>query len=148
MSSLFQIEDLFNVLITLEQAGQKQYSEMSKHAEDFTVKALFEKLAQEEVKHEQLYSKLKNASLHISTDKITVEYKQYALQLIGDTVTFLNRLSPVTTIKEGIAVGLKLEKETIFMLNELKTVLDEAHHSLVDDIIQKEKEHIQLLLSL
>lgn len=148
MSSLFQIEDLFNVLITLEQAGQKQYSEMSKHAEDFTVKALFEKLAQEEVMHEQLYSELKNASLHISTDKITEEYKQYALQLIGDTVTFLNHLSPVTTIKEGIAVGLKLEKETIFMLNELKTMLDEAHHSLVDDIIQKEKEHIQLLLSL
>lgn len=148
MANTFQLEDLFNVLITLEQAGQKHYQTLAGQTEDFTVKALFDHLSKEEEVHEKLYNDLKARNLHMTEIALTEDYKDYAIKLIGNTITFINDLPQVTSKEEGIAVGLKLEKETIFMLNELKSILSLTHHPIINDIINMEKDHIKMLLNL
>lgn len=158
MQETFRLEDLLNVLIELENVGAAHYKRLHLLSSHLKSKALFEKLSNEELKHELYYKSLKQRLLKFEINNLSDEYKSYAKALLSSTITFLkiinkgldesNVLSESDEFKAGIENALKLEKDTILLLIELKQILEVTTHAEIDGIIEQERNHVKLVIEM
>ncbi|HJO95292.1 MAG TPA: ferritin family protein [Victivallales bacterium] len=142
MSETFILEDLFNILITLEHVGHTVYNDLAERSDDKKIKIIFEDLAHSEKDHEILYSEMKEKYITYESENFDDEYLDYISNLLDSTFTLKeNILSSQKSDKEILNLALQLEKETIMFLREIKLILKE-NDSAINSIIEEEKRHV------
>lgn len=140
MGEIFVLEDLLNTLIQLEVKGFDFYKEYESKSEDMNLKLLFKELAFEEKNHEIYYKNMKEKILNSETSPMEEEYKNYITTLINNNFFIVNKDFTATSVKETLDIAERLEKDTIFFMNELNGIIDEK--SVLKTILEEEKHHL------
>ncbi len=145
MQELFIIEDLFNVLVELETLAGKHYTEMATLTNDKKLIDLFKRLAENELLHKELFLDYKSKAITFETNKTSPEYTEYMDALLKNSIVFVQRKEKCANFEEGFNLAVQLEKDTIYFLTEMKTIISKEFHSNIDNIIDQEREHIRYL---
>jgi rubrerythrin len=143
--TIFSVREVIEQAIQTEKTGNEFYAAMAKKFhENNELKKLFETLAAQEIKHEQVFIALKNKI----KDEAPEGWDEVALYLkaIVDSEFFLGKdksLSAVRNVNssaEAIKFALGFERETLLYYYGLRDMIQEK--KVVDDIIKEEKSHI------
>ena len=150
MNGLFNVIEVTQMAINIEEKGLAYYNEAAKRANDDKIKGIFLLLAEQEKKHIELFAKL----LELLSDihNIDSEYlydesvSSYFKALVGNQVFKDNQLNNVITIentKDALNEGIAAEKNSILFYNEiLKHTKLQAVTDVLEIIIEEEKKHI------
>jgi len=145
MQELFSLEDILNVLIDLETLGSQHYKEMEKLTEDIRLKEFFNRLSTQELAHKELYMSYRDKHIQFKNNKVTEEYAAYIEALLKSTIAFLEENGEVEDFEQGYRVAINLEKDTILFLIEIRTIVDETFHEVIDAVITQERGHLKAL---
>ncbi|MEO0084056.1 MAG: ferritin family protein [candidate division WOR-3 bacterium] len=152
MTVFYSPIEVIEMAIKIEERGNKFYLNASKKTKSTPLKTLFNFLAAEELKHQKTFkalSKLVNQEIQ-SLPYNWDEASRY-LQAITDSKFFLSESNPMSylnRIKTEISLlkyAIEFEKETLLFYYEIKNFVKDEHKSLVDKIIDQEKQHIKKL---
>lgn len=145
MGSLFNLEDIFNVMIELESLGNRHYTKMKTMTNQAGLMVLFDRLAQDELAHKALYETFKKDMVHASEIKVDEEYEAYMKTLLDHTIRFLKEGDKVDEFNQGFDLAVNLEKDTILFLNELMNLVEPRYHEAIDRVIVQERIHLKNL---
>ncbi len=147
MNNTFEVEDLFNVLITLEEKGKKLYEELESLSDNPEIKELYRSLAGQEDEHTNIFKKLKKENVIYDNAELTPEYFNYVNVLLKESTKAYDNLE-IKTHDEGIEFATKLEKDTIMLLHELKSVVTNDSADVISKLIKEEQNHLTKVLKL
>ena len=153
MAGLTKI-DLLKAAIKVEENGYKFYEEALEVAARFDFKYLFEELAQEELKHKEVFEKiLKGLAPDEAEEDHPDLYKSFLDEVVkGHVFTYIdeferkNRIAELRTKNMAIDYAIKFENDTIEFFEGLKKVISEDDRPLVDRLIIEEKSHVKKLV--
>lgn len=145
MSELFSLEDIFNVMIELEAMGNVHYSKMKDMTSNAKLKVLFEQLAVAELSHKEIYETFKSNVINFNQEKVNQEYQEYMDVLLKQTIRFLHESSNISDFETGFEIAVRLEKDTILFLNELRSIVDASFYEALDHVISQEQSHLKAL---
>lgn len=145
MQETFSLEDIFKVMIELEDLGNKHYLEMQLLTSDYELKELFGLLAKQENTHKKVYTTYKNSNIVLKANKADREYQAYINSLLKGTIRFLNASREIKDFDHGLDIAVNLEKDTILFLSELKTIIDSNYYEAIDNILDQERSHLKSL---
>jgi rubrerythrin len=147
----YSIQEVVEQAIQTEKLGYEFYNTLAeKFTDDNTLKGVFEFLAGQELKHERMFSTLKE---QMSTDDLVNwdEASNY-MRAIVESEFFLGSknampsLDHVNTTKEALRQAMFFEKETLLYFYSMRDLVHEW--GIVDEIIKEEKSHIKKLAEL
>lgn len=145
MREVFTLEDIFNIMIELEDLGHHHYIEMQAMTDDYKLKELFGILATQETAHKKLYTKYKNMNITFERNAVSEDYEAYMDSLLKGTVRFLEQSKEINSFEHGINIAINLEKDTILFLTELRRIIDKQYHEAIDNITDQERKHLKSL---
>ena len=149
--TIFSVREVIEQAIQTEKTGNEFYTAMAKKFhENNELKKLFETLAAQEIRHEQVFTALKNKV----KDEAPEGWDEVSLYLkaIVDSEFFLGKdksLSAARNVNssaEAIKFALGFERETLLYYYGLRDMIQEK--KVVDEIISEEKSHIVWLSDL
>ena len=144
--------DIVDLAMQLEQSGEAFYRAVAKKTQSSDIRALFEYLADEEVKHYRVFSKLGKLLQDnpLMTDEEWEQYVQY-LNATVQSAFFegpdkaLAAAEEVTEEKEAVRMAMGFEKETLLFFYDLRATVPAADRPFIDKVIAQEKTHIRRL---
>lgn len=143
MGETFVLGDLMRTLIRLEEQGNGLYTALVEKQTVDEVKKLFALLADQELKHKKLYEKMSGELEEVSA--ISEEYKAYVDVLLKDTIAFLSNPLNAQNHEEAFETAVRLEKDTLLLLSELKQIVPRSAHDLIERVQEEERKHLQLI---
>jgi rubrerythrin len=154
MQEKFSPYEIAQIAIGMEEDGFKFYNKAAEFAQDEKVRAIFLKLANDEIQHKDEFSEKEFAKYFGDVDDATIEMDSYIKQLFKTDVfpsieTARDYTEKIKSDKQAIELGMEQEKRAIKFYTELKKVvtLDKAKDA-IEDLIQEETKHYQLLKEL
>lgn len=145
----YSIHEVLELAIQTEKVGYQYYTEMAaKFSDSEDIVALFKTLADKELKHEQVYTGLKNLLAEGDTDADIEGYEELShyMRAIVESEFFLgsNKSLPtmdhIVTKKDAVEHALGFEKETILFFVGVRDVV--KGKEIVDEIIREERRHV------
>lgn len=149
---LLKAADILQVAMQVEQSGEVFYRAVAQKVQSPEAQALFEDLAQQEVKHFHIFSSLAKAVRDkpmMTTDEWD-EYQGY----LGATVQSaffegpdraLALAEEVTDEKEALRMAMSFEKETLLFFYDLRDIVPDSSRKAIQRVVAEEKSHIQRL---
>ncbi|NDL66614.1 ferritin family protein [Anaerotalea alkaliphila] len=145
MQEVLLYEDILNVLVELEKAGQAHYLQLADKTPDPSLKELFQLLARQEKRHQAIYEDYRKTNVHFKREAVTGEYKAYMDALLQGTMAFLRTEESFTEYARGFDTAVGLEKDTLLFLSELKKLVDPPMHPGIDQLMDEERKHLEYL---
>lgn len=149
MSVMIEKKDILNIAVRIEENGEKFYKEVAEKAKTYELKELLNVLASDEVKHREVFMNiLKN--LNFSDEPLSQEYqnylKAYTERLIfqGNPSDFSEKMNSFDQLW-ALDFAIQRELDSILYYYELKNVVAEKDHTLIDRIIAEERTHFEKL---
>lgn len=144
MAGTFQVSDLLNSLVRLEHNGNAFYSKMAEQSKDRAQRDFFRFLAEQEEKHEKLYTDLAQeyAKRPNLTSDLDDNYVDYLKTLVDQNFDFDDSI--VEDLKASIKFALSLEKDTIIFIGEIETLLAQPD-PIFKQIKDEERGHIRMI---
>jgi rubrerythrin len=122
--------------------------ETIKKFEEKKLTDLFQFLADEEFKHEQIFkSLLKKTGTFTPPESYPGEYEVYMRDFLkthalANDEALKQKLDSISTQEDAIQMALDFEKDSIVLFTALKKYIEEANQKAVESIIQEELTHI------
>jgi rubrerythrin len=151
----FNAGEVFNIAIEIEENGRRFYEKAQAAVSDAGVKAILAELGQEEIKHKQRFTELKD-ELPTSTTGETVwdpdgEIDQY-LKMMADMHVFRTsdkvdaKLAAVHDSAEALKLAIEFEKDSIVFFAEMQTLAEnnEAREK-IGQLVREEQGHLKKL---
>ena len=141
----YSLREAVEQAVQTERLGYEFYLEMAKRFRDNAqMKELCEKLAQNELDHEKMFSELMGKI----TDEGDVDWDEVSkyLRAIVESEFFLGKgkalpsFEGVKTVSDAVKFAMGFEKETLLYFYAIREVLGEK--DVVSKIIAEEKSHI------
>ena len=150
MSSFFDVSEIGQFAIKIEENGEKFYRYAAKIAKDDKVKQMFEYLADEENNHKVTFQKiLLTIKQYEPHESYSGEYGLY-LKAYIDNIIFANLDEERSRVKDtlsAIKFGMQRELESILYYQEIKNFL-KNEQEVIDTIIEEERKHFSTLSEL
>ena len=152
MSFNFNAKEVFEIAVDIEKNGRAFYLAAAEKIENQEIKDLFNFLANEEVKHEELFQE--NLDRINSGDKImefedmSEEYHLYMKALadsrVFDSVDKIDKfLKDITDELDAVYKAIQFEKESILLFEEMKkNALGDKDKNEIQLLIEEEQNHI------
>ncbi|MBI5057818.1 MAG: ferritin family protein [Nitrospirae bacterium] len=144
----FSISEVIEQAVQTEKLGYQFYTTMAKRFEkDEGLKKLFDTLATKELRHEKMFSELKDISGEEEPEGWE-EVSSY-LRAIVESEFFLGNnshlplLEHVKTVEDAVNFAMGFEKETLLYFHAVSDIVKEK--DVVDEIINEERSHIKWL---
>jgi len=152
MAVFFDISEIYQFAISIEENGERFYREVSGKFSDERIKEIFNFLADEEVKHKETFKGLLEKILEYKpAETYPGEYfaylKAYAQELIFP-VQVEKEIEEKMTVKEVLDFAIRRELDSILYYTEVKNVIPETQHTQLDKIIEQERQHFIKLSNL
>lgn len=151
--STFNASEIYQFAIKIELNGEKFYREFSKKIKDKALSALFNELADEEVKHKVFFENgLKSFNKYDPVESFPEEYFAY-LRAFAENVVFVKdnlekEIEKVDTKEAALNFAIKRELDTIHYYMEMKSLVPASESELIDKIIAEERNHFMRLNNL
>lgn len=145
MQEIFELEDILNALIALEETGNVLYGNLAAKATDLPTRELFTELADQEMHHKHIYESFKGQLTF--KHGIQDDYQDYLQQLVKSNIGIGETAVKSYSYQEALNIGIGLEKDTILFLNELKAIITSSIDQ-IDVLIAEERKHLSILMAL
>ena len=152
MGVLFEVKEVLDFAVYIEQNGYEFYSEASKKFSDRKIVALFEYLALEETKHEKLFKDLaKSSNTFDAEESYEGEFNAYMKEFcsshsLANRDTIRTSLENLKTFEDVLDKALSFEKDSVVFFSELKYMGIFDRGQVIDKVIQEELDHLRKLL--
>ena len=145
MAVFFDISEVLQFAITIEENGESFYRKVAAKVSDKEMKDLFTFLADEEVKHKKIFTDMvSKITKYEPPETYTGEYFQY-LKAYAENIIFPPEIERELDTKGGIIkaldFGIRRELDSIMYYIETKNVVPETQHQIMDRIIEEERSH-------
>jgi|SRR5208283_391601 len=152
MGNLFDVREILEFAVYIEQNGYEFYTETLKKFSDPQFVGLFQYLAGEEIKHEQLFKKMADAAGSFEPEETYEgEYKDYMQEFckshsLADRQTLKSKVANIHIFEDAIEMALSFEKDSVIFFSELKSATGFDRAGSVEKVINEELTHIRKLL--
>jgi rubrerythrin len=144
--------DATELAMELEKSGEAFYRAVARTAPSTQVQALFEDLAEQEVIHYQIFSKLFQTAQGkpFMTDQEWDMYQDY-LEATVQSAFFegadkaLSVAEEIKDEQDALRMAIGFEKETMLFFFDLLDVVPDAEKETVEKVIAEEKRHVRRL---
>jgi rubrerythrin len=151
----FSGSELIEMAIRIEENGGKFYSDAGKASKSTALKKLFKDLSEEESRHRKVFMDLRklvpDEELSMRLDPYSEDDMTY-LYALADSEVFTGKGSRlaqrVRSERSALNLAIAMEKDSILFYIELLGMVREKDRSILDDLINEEKEHLRKLSAL
>jgi len=148
--AIFNASEIFQFAIRIEENGVVFYREMAKKHENEKFTGLFNALAEEEIKHKEVFEKMvseiEDYQPHESYPGEYFAYvRAYADSIIFNKEKLSDEIAKINTPVNAIDFAIAREWESISYYQEIKGIVPEGQHVEIDKIIAQEREHFTRL---
>ncbi|HSV96492.1 MAG TPA: ferritin family protein [Spirochaetota bacterium] len=150
----FSTKELVDMAIGIEESGYYFYTQCRKKFDDPYFTELLTFLAEEELRHKELFEKMLG-ELKETSGVFSEDYYQY-LKALGDERVFKNNDDVDAVVKEMesvfdvLKVAMTAEKDSVLFYSELLSMHEKDKDALkiLNRLIDEERRHIVLILEL
>jgi len=152
MGAFFDVREVLEFAVFIEQNGFQFYSGAVKKLSDPKIVNLFNYLAGEETKHEELFKKMaQGAGDFIPRETYTGEYQEYMKELckshsLANREAIKGKVDGIKTLDEAVDMALSFEKDSIVFFTEIKEITGFDGDGVVQKVINEELSHIRKIL--
>lgn len=145
MAVFFDVSEVFQFAIRIEENGENFYRKIAGKSGDKEMKDIFTFLADEEVKHKKIFKDMVGKiTQYEPSETYPGEYFQY-LRSYADTLVFPPDIEKELETAGGLTrildFGIRRELDSIMYYVEIKNVVPETQHQVLDSIIKEERSH-------
>lgn len=142
----FKASEIFQIAMKIEENGETFYKHAQSVTGDIKMKDMFGFLADEEVKHKQLFAgMLSKIEQYEPPERYPGEYfaylRAYAEGLVFSPEKLEAEMAKVTDIATAIDFAVQREIESILYYLETKGLVPESQRSEIDKILDEERRH-------
>ena len=148
VGKLLNISEILRFAIQIEEQGYQFYIETLKKIKESRILELFQFLADEEFKHQQIFKHiLKKIGSFTPPESYKGEYEGYMKGFLKSNIlknldSIKETINSVETIDDAIMIALDFERDSIVWYTAIKKYLGEDNKEIVEKIIQEELNHI------
>jgi rubrerythrin len=149
--SVFDASDIVEVAIRIEENGANFYRYAVQIAGREEAKALFSRLAEEEVKHQQTFTEIRaGMDPSILPEGYDGEYAAYLHNYVDNNLVFkteslAGELAKVRDEVSALDFAIRRELDSILYYREIMELLPAARREWIERIIAEEKRHFMIL---
>ncbi len=146
MTKLFNVREIFNFAIQIENNGERFYRTYRKKIREKITQELFDNLADDEVKHRKIFEDmLVKLAIYQPPETYPDEYHAY-LRAYVDNIIFTpenldKEIGKIKEISDAVEFGIRRELESILYYTETKKFVPLDQHKILEQIIQEEHRH-------
>lgn len=150
--SLLSVNDLVQFAVRIEENGERFYRAWARKAADAKQAEFFNKLADDEIKHKEIYAEMLGKIETDTPDMDTYEEYSAYLRMFTEGVLFneeKNRqeMEAVKTFANALDFAAKQELDSILFYLELKTFVPKAQEETINEVVKEERRHYIALLN-
>jgi len=152
MAEFFKAADVVSAAVEIEKRGREVYRRLAQAATNPDVKALFESLAVEEARHEELYTAMAKrvGAAELPALSTTDEYAHYVGALLDSHLLFSPGMvdglySRAGDMQAALHGAMRLEKDTMVFFQEMMRLVPASEHAHVTACIEEERKHLRQL---
>jgi rubrerythrin len=152
--AVFEASDIVEVAVRIEENGATFYRYAVQLAGNEEVKALFQRLADEEVKHRRIFAEiLAGMDRNLPPEGYDGEYAAYLHdyvdnRLIFTAEAFAGELAKLRNAASALDFAIQRELDSIHYYREMRELLPADRREAIERIIAEEKEHFVRLSAL
>jgi len=152
MATFFHANEIAKAAVEIERKGFDFYKRVASRAQTDKTREVFEYLAEEEKKHEAIFSSLMErlGKIELPAWSTNDEYAQYLDALITSHSLFTGGLAEkymADTDDEDTAIRMAMgfEKDTILFFMEMRELVPDSEKKAVESCIDEERLHLRRL---
>jgi rubrerythrin len=144
--SVFKPSEVFQFAIRIEENGERFYRGMAKKLNDAETKSLFSTLADQEVKHKEIYEEMvSKIEDYEPIESYPGEYFSY-LRTYADNIIFTpqrmeEEMNKIKDVPSALKFAIDRELDSILYYQEVKNLVPEDQRAEIDKIIEEERRH-------
>ena len=149
MAELFEVAELVKVAVEDEKSGVAFYSKLAEKSQK--LKETFSDLAAQEKVHQKRFEQmLATLGDHKPREQFPGEYTDYLNTLTG-TRAFPDEQTAITKAEQcaddlaAVDLASRFERDTLILMNEMRSLVPQKHNEMVDELIREEQEHLVTL---
>ncbi|MDH5362642.1 MAG: rubrerythrin [Aigarchaeota archaeon] len=153
--AFFKASEIVGFAVRIEENGESFYKTLAQSAENADVRDVLEFLASEERKHIMVFRKLLDAvgEYEPPVESYPGEYESYVKALVDGHIFTKDKVGELMAKKvssemEAVEAGISLEKDSIIFYNEMRNYVPKSEHSVIDKVIDQEKDHLKRLVNI
>ncbi|MFA5116720.1 MAG: ferritin family protein [Candidatus Omnitrophota bacterium] len=152
MHKFFEASEILEFALRIEENGEEFYRAIAKKMEKKEVKSLFEYLADEEIKHHQIFTDiLAKVGKYEPPESYPHEYLLYLRSYADERIFNADKKSKLAAKeikepKEAAEFGMGMELDSVLYYLEAKNFVSEAQRWIIDKIIEEERGHYMKLM--
>ncbi|MDW7678373.1 MAG: ferritin family protein [Bacillota bacterium] len=152
MAVEFSASKLLQVLVRNEAKVAELYTNLAGQMEVGKGANLFQLLAEDEKRHEKIYSELLNRLPENGTKEVTEEDLAYLESLMendmfADADKSLEKIKGKYTKDEALEIAEKVERDGIMYIYEMQTLFPDLAPKEMKKILNEERRHLQAVLN-
>jgi rubrerythrin len=153
MSYLLDVKEILEFAVYIEQRGYEFYVGAMRKFAEARITELFQYLADEEFKHEELFKKLLEQSGAVKGEIRDPEYQAYMREFckahsLADREATAARLAKASGLGEVLDMAMAFEKDSIVFFSELKEIYGTGNAAAVDKVIHEEMGHLRKIFQM
>lgn len=151
--SIFDVKEIFNFAIRIEENGERFYRTYAEKLGDEKIREIFTNLANDEVQHKKIFSKmLSEIGEFTPAERYPGEYTEYMNAYLKNAI-FGSKASneaeeKVKDVLSAINFGIDRELDSMLFYHEIKNFIPQQQNELIDKIIAEERKHFLRLVEL
>ncbi len=147
---IFNVKEIFQIAIRIEENGERFYHNALKLTEDIAIKGVFGLLAEEEMKHKEIFTTLlSEVTKDINFDAYPDEYLDYLQAYVNNTIfkqkQIEEEMSKIKDVTSALNFAIQRELDSILYYQEIKRFIPENQHDKIKVIINEERKHYKEL---
>ncbi len=155
MKGKYAGSEVLQMAVELEKKGKTFYESVAKNIKDEKARNVFQFLADEEVKHEEVFNNMlaktetKGEKNPYDNREVVLYFRSLVDKKIFPAEEYGKLLKDVVN-NPGVAIriAISLEKDSVLFYNELLPLTEGRNHEVVKKIIGEERDHIHRILQL
>jgi rubrerythrin len=151
MSIIFSGSELLEVALGIERNGAAFYQALASKSQDRKVRAIYEHLAAEEIKHQKTFQTMLDAAgSYLPPEAYAEDYHLYLKSLVDssvftDVAHARQIAAKLSSPAEALTIGIQAEKDSILFYTEMMKLVKPADHQIMLKIIDEERSHLNQL---
>lgn len=149
--SLLNAKQLVQNAVRLEENGEGFYRRWAEKTQDPASKKFLFHLADEEVKHRELFQSMADLVTDLPMDAdVYGEYMAYMQGFVDETLfnekVYAAEMAEINTLAEAVEFAMRQELDSVLFYLELKTFVPADQEGMIEAIVKEERRHYADLL--
>ncbi len=141
----FDGKQILSTFVKMEEEVSKYYAELAENAPDEKSKALFERLSQEEDKHNKMYAALLEKHGGEMTREFSEEEVEYVKTFIEENLTSKHEFDKTRKYADSLRLAEQMEKDGILFVHQLMQMYPDIAQKEMKVILNEEKKHLMMV---